>query len=98
MKREAARYSITRPYQNQILNCKDLYQWARTNLNGIKIKFVQSIIIKKTARKLNSRFLKAKLLTGTKKYHCFIPVPESKHEIIVKQITFSQQQEFKSIS
>ena len=75
MKREAARYSITQPYQNQTINANDLYQWANTNLNGIEIKFVESVTIKKTARKLNSRFLKVKLLAGTEKYHCFLPIP-----------------------
>ena len=74
-----------------------MYNWASSNLKGIKTHFVGISVIKKMERKLRSRFGKAKLIAGTQAFHYFKPVFNSKSEIIVKRLSSSTNQEVRVI-
>ena len=88
MKREVTRYSLWRPYDDQILNAKSLFYWAAEHLHGIKTVFADKKDILKTALKLNSRFKKAKQLVSTQSFHHFVPVVGSTREILVFVLFF----------
>ena len=90
MKREVTRYSLRRPYDDQRLNAKSLFDWAAEHLHGIKTVFADKKDILKTALKLNSRFKKAKQLVSTQSFHHFVPVVGSTREILVFVLFFLQ--------
>lgn len=63
------------PFNEQISTSQELYQWAikTTNLPNIEVKFSAIEDYEKATDSLNIRYLKAKTITGTQKFHCVIP-------------------------
>lgn len=74
MRKAAARESLCRPYENQILTAEDFYQFCTSNIKNIKSIFVENSIIK-AARENFSK--SADTLPGTRIFHHFIPLTES---------------------
>lgn len=94
LKRGAARASLQRPYDNQILTPIDLYNWAQIGVPNISTVFVSQEEILEMENSLKSRFSGIKTISGTRGYHCFIPA--STGTIIVKTVSDSiRREEFK---
>ena len=72
VKRLAAKASLQRPYEDQILNAEQLYSWAKVNIPGIHFDFVDSSEVQQYGEFLESRFSSAQ---GTKQLHAFYPHP-----------------------
>lgn len=93
-KRNAARASLQRPYKNQITTAKELYDWATTRSSNIAFRFCTEGDYNRLARHLNSMFNNVLAISGTQKYHSFIPI-DDKH---IKALRFSGSDEYETFA
>ncbi|XP_043462733.1 uncharacterized protein LOC122498838 isoform X1 [Leptopilina heterotoma] len=73
LKRLAARASLQRSSENQILNAPALYEWAKINLKDTVIFFSSKEDHVQMTQTLAERFKEAKTIPGTLEYHSFSP-------------------------
>ena len=76
IKRSAARASLQRPVENQILTPRDLFQFCHDSITSIKSFFVSSAEVELVTNELAQRFAHAQTIIGTQKLHQFIPLTE----------------------
>ena len=95
LKRMAAKASLQRPNEDQILNAKKLYEFASNEIAGMSFCFVTNEEHNEEEKILQARFLKSKTLPGTQKYHCFKPLNTTMVE--VKQYSAAEQKYNKRI-
>lgn len=74
IKRLAARASLQRPYSDQIMTAKQLFEWASTNIPGIKCAYVSNSEYIEIEDKMNERYNTCKTVAGTLKLHQVVPV------------------------
>lgn len=74
IKREAAKESLRRPYDNQIVAPLDLFNFAVENLPSMKFQFVTNEQYFSEEKLISDRFERAKTIAGTQKLHSFIPI------------------------
>ena len=72
LKREASKYSLSQPYENQILTPKEFFDFCQTKCSGVKSFFVSSEEIETKSLTLKERFNNSKTLKGTREFHCFL--------------------------
>jgi len=77
VKRLAARASLQRTYDHQIMTPHQLYEWASDNIPTIHFKFCTSEDYKRAETFLQERFQKSRTIPGTQKLHCFVPLTEN---------------------
>ena len=70
----AAKASLQRPDEDQILNAKKLYEFASNEIAGMSFCYVTNDEYNEEEKFLQARFLKSKTVPGTQKYHCFKPL------------------------
>ena len=85
VKRLAARASLEKPYNDQIMTPRQLYDWATINIPTIHFDYCSSDDYEAEKKNLEQRFLRARTIPGTRKLHSFIPV--SKDKLHVKQFS-----------
>ena len=74
VKRLAARASLQRPFDNQILTAHDLYEWADKSLPNITVFWVSSNNVNENFEScLEDRFEKAITIPGTQSFNSFRP-------------------------
>jgi hypothetical protein len=76
VKRIATRASLQRFNRNQITTAQELYDFLRQKSVELKIdvQFCSEAEYKAHDRKIRSRYAKVRTVTGTRVYHCVIPV------------------------
>ena len=77
VKRLAAKASLQRPYEQQIMTPRQLYEWASDNISTIVFTYCTTDDYKITESFLDNRFQKSKTIPGTQKLHCFIPLTKN---------------------
>ncbi len=82
VKRLAARTSLQRPYNDQIMTPHQLFDWASTNIPAVHFDYCSSADYEAEQKNLEQRFMKARAIPGTRKLHSFIPV--SKEKLLVR--------------
>jgi hypothetical protein len=82
VKRLAAKASLQRPYDDQILSAVQLYEWAQKNIPGIHFTYTTQAEHITSEIFLTERFEKSITIKGTQKFHAFIP--ESVTNLTVK--------------
>lgn len=87
VKRLAARASLQKPYNNQIMTPRQLFDWASANITTTHFDYCSSDDYKMQQMSLEQRFLKARTIPGTRKLHTFIPV--SQDTLLVKPFSTS---------
>ena len=75
VKRLAARASLQRPYNDQIMTPRQLYEWASTAISNIHFEYVNMDDYDQASEQ---RFSKSRTIPGTHKYHSFIPLSTGK--------------------
>ena len=86
VKRAAARVSLQRTTEKQILTPEHMFQFCEENLSKkIKFFYVTTTDLKEAEKKLDHRFRESTAIPGTQKYHRFVPL--SKEEIMVYPIS-----------
>ena len=74
VKRLAARTSLQRPYNEQIMTPRQLFDWARTTITVAHFGYCTTAEYIEVQKKLESRFLSSRTIPGTRKLHSFIPI------------------------
>ena len=77
IKRLAARASLQRSVDNQILTPRKLFEWADATVKGIHCLYVSQEEISGHAELQTARFMNAKTVPGTREHHCFLPIDNS---------------------
>lgn len=78
VKRLAAKASLQRPYESQILSAVQLYDWAIKNISGIHFTFSTQEDHIESEIFLTERFKLSSTIKGTQKFHSFIPKSATK--------------------
>ena len=73
VKRTAAKASLQRPYKDQILTPKQLFEFVSKEIIGIHFAYATSQEYEEEAKLLKERFSHSKTIPGTQSYHSFIP-------------------------
>ena len=76
LKRLAAKASLQRPIEDQILTPLQFYRFCAANVTGIRSFFVSSEDITSIGKTLEDRFTKFGTVKGTRSNHCFIPTTQ----------------------
>ena len=81
VKRLAARASLQRPYNEQIMTPRQLFDWASTNIPAVYFDYCSNEDYEKEQRNLEQRFQKSRTIPGTRKLHSFIPISDDKVQV-----------------
>ena len=81
VKRLAARASLQRPYNDQIMTARQLFDWATISIPTVHFDYCSSEDYELEQKYLEQRFMKARTIPGTRKLHSFIPVSEDKLQV-----------------
>ena len=73
--------SLRKPFENQILTPLDMYQWADENIENIKFFCVSTEDTASHASVIQNRLTVAEATDGTRSYHCFWPIGQTKLEL-----------------
>ena len=65
VKRLAARTSLQRPYEQQIITPLDLFSWAKGAMDSIELHYVTTEEVQKNEEFLDERFNSLQTVTGT---------------------------------
>ena len=98
VKRLAARTSLQRPYEHQIMTPRQLYEWASDNIPGISFAYCTTDDYIKADSFLELRFQQSRTIPGTQKLHCFIPFQKDKLHTKVFSNSSTQKEEKATIS
>ena len=77
VKRLAARASLQRAYDHQIMTPRQLYEWACDNIPKVHFQFCTCDDYKNAETFLQERFHRSKTIAGTQKLHCFVPLTKN---------------------
>lgn len=95
-KRNATRHSLQTPYTNQITTAKELFNWANSKANANESKIVYRFCSEADyiaiERQLKLKFRNVAVLTGTQKYHSFVPVDNKR----IKASRFSASEKYET--
>ncbi len=81
IERLAARVSLQRPYNDQIMTPRQLYNWARIALPVAHFGYCTTQEYIQVQQKLESRFVASCTIPGTRKLHSFIPISSESFKI-----------------
>lgn len=77
VKRLVARASLQSPVEGHIMYPRELYDWAVTNITGIKFFWVDKLDVAAVTKSQQERFEQYQRIPGTRDNHCFVPVSDS---------------------
>ena len=89
IKRLAAHASLQRPFSNQILTPKQLFDFAEANVDGVTSFFVSSIEVFSNTGFLESQFAISSIFKGTRSHHQFIPNSTSLN-LTIKETSYAR--------
>ena len=76
VKRLAARASLQDADEGHIMTPSQLFDWAGSNIKGIKFFYVSAAEVQEHSHELKSRFESTKTVAGTRSHHRFVPVDD----------------------
>jgi hypothetical protein len=87
VKRLAARASLQRPYDQQIMTPRQLFDWATTAVPTVHFEYCTMQDYEREKQNLEQRFQASQTIQGTRKLHSFVPT--SKDTLAVKPYSAS---------
>jgi hypothetical protein len=87
VKRLTARASLQRPVNNQILNAKQMFDFAKESIKGITFVWVSAEEVVDGEKNLEKRFEQAVTIPGTRSFHSFTASKASPGMLEVKQLS-----------
>ena len=84
VKRLAAKASLQRPYDQQIMTPRQLFDWAVDNIPAMAFKYLNMDDYKNEQILLEQRIKQSCTISGTHKLHCFIPLSRNKVFLLKK--------------
>ena len=73
VKRLAARTSLQRPYDQQIMTPRQLFDWATASISAITFEYCTIEDYEREQHHLEERFQASQTIPGTRKLHSFVP-------------------------
>ena len=73
----AARASLQRPYKQQIMTPRQLFEWASENIPAIAFNYCTCEDYKNEEQLQEERFKLSRTIPGTRKLHSFIPLTKA---------------------
>ncbi len=70
----AARASLQRPYNNQIMTLRQLFDWASISIPAVYFEYCSNEDYEREERNLQGRFRNAQTIPGTRKLHSYVPI------------------------
>ena len=77
VKRLAARASLQRPYNDQVMTPRQLFDWACANIPAVHFEYCSSEDYTREQSSLEQRFALSRTIPGTRKLHSFVPLSDS---------------------
>ena len=93
IKRLAARASLQRPYDEQIMTPRQLFEWAIENIPSVSFHYWSMDDYRREEILLKERFLKSRTIPGTRKLHSFIPLTRNKVSTKVYSLSTTSKEE-----
>ena len=87
VKRLAAKTSLQRPYDQQIMTPRQLFDWATTAIPTVHFEYCTTEDYEREQQHLEDRFKASRTIQGTRKLHSFVPI--SKEKLKVKSYSAS---------
>ena len=87
VKRLAAKTSLQRPYENQIMTPFQLFQWASESIPKVTFCYCCTREYESEKSHLERRFQKSKTIPGTRGLHSFVPT--SKNTLLTRRYSLS---------
>ena len=81
VERLAARASLQRPYNDQLMTPRQLFDWAIANVSAAHFGYCSNEDYESQQRILDQRFQQSCTIPGTRKLHSFVPVSNSTMEV-----------------
>ncbi|KAL5508956.1 hypothetical protein EMCRGX_G004228, partial [Ephydatia muelleri] len=81
VKRTAAKASLQRPKEDQILTPAQLYQFVSSEIKGMHFSFATLNEHEEEARLLSERYKHSRTVPGTRSQHCVVPYTQSSVEV-----------------
>ena len=78
VKRLAARASLQQHYDQQIMTPRQLFEWAVNNILAIAFQYLTMDDYKSEMIFLEEHFQQSRIIPGTRKLHCLIPLSRNK--------------------
>ena len=80
-KRLAVRASLQRPYNDQLMTSRQLFDWAYTNVPAAYFGYCSNEDYVKERSSLERCFQLSRTISGTRKLHSFVPISDSTVEV-----------------
>ena len=96
VKRLAARASLQRPYDKQILTPRQLYEFGCSEIPSVNFHYVTVEEYENESVLLSKRFESARTIAGTHKLHSFRPI--SANELEIRNFSSSEEKRIECIS
>ena len=77
VKRLAAKASLQRPYNEQIMTARQLFDWASTMIPAVHFDYCANEDYLKEQHNLEERFQASRTIPGTRKLHSFLPISDN---------------------
>ena len=77
VKRLAARVSLQRPYNDQLMTPRQLFDWACSNIPAAYFGYCSNEDYAREQSSLEHRFQLSRTIPGTRKLHSFVPISDS---------------------
>ena len=87
VKRNAARASFQRPYCDQIMTPRQMYEWTVDNIPTISFTYSTDMEYLNHSASLQDQFQKARQIVGTQQLHAFLP--QSQNKLLAKVYSFA---------
>jgi len=81
IKRLAARASLQRPYNDQLMTPRQLFDWACSNITTAHFGYCNNEDYVREQSSLENRFELSRTIPGTRKLHSFVPISETTVEV-----------------
>ena len=83
VKRLVSSESLRRPFEEQILTPRAMYEWCEQNIKNIKFFYVSSNDVALHKSVIKERLTSAKTIPGSRSHHRFIPCNEGNLKMFV---------------
>ena len=93
VKRLVARASLQRPYEQQIMTPRQLFEWTSKNVPATVFSYCSSEDYKSEEQLLEERFQQSRTIPGTRKLHSFIPLRKTALSTRVYSLSTSSKEE-----
>ena len=98
VKRLTARASLQRPYNDQIMTLRQLFDWACTSVPAVQFGYCSTEEYEREQLYLEHHFEQSRTIPGTRKLHSFVPISKGKVRVSVYSASDTSREEKVTLS